>query len=205
MDIASTLGSVPAPVVYAIVAGLGLSEGALGGIVIPGAVTLVAAGALAATGAISLPLVILLAVAATLAGDSMGFALGRRLGDGLATTRVGRMVGVRTWDRARFLIERGTLALAASRWVGFVRSVVPALVGASGVSYTHFLRANALGVVTYVPVMLLVGYVSVEGAEEVCQLVITYGPASFAVALVALLCVLGARSRRLAVLSGGVA
>ena len=30
MDIASTLGSVPAPVVYAIVAGLGLSEGALG-------------------------------------------------------------------------------------------------------------------------------------------------------------------------------
>ena len=205
MDIASTLGSVPAPVVYAIVAGLGLSEGALGGIVIPGAVTLVAAGALAATGAISLPLVILLAVAATLAGDTLGFALGRRLGDTLATTRVGRMIGVKNWDRARSVIERGPLALAASRWVGFVRSVVPALVGASGVPYTHFLRANALGVATYVPTMLLAGYVSVEGAEQVGEVAVTYGPGAFAVALVAALGVVVARSRRVAVLSGSVA
>jgi membrane-associated protein len=205
MDVASTLSSVPAPVVYAIVAGLGLSEGALGGIVIPGAVTLVAAGALAATGAISLPLVILLAVVATLAGDTLGFALGRRLGDRLAATRVGRLIGVKNWDRARSVIERGTLALAASRWVGFVRSMVPALVGASGVAYTHFLRANALGVVTYVPTMLLVGYVSVEGAEQFGELLVTYGPAVFTVALAAALGVLVARSRLLAVLSGSVA
>jgi membrane-associated protein len=135
----------------------------------------------------------------------LGFALGRRLGDGLATSRVGRLVGTKNWDRARSAIERGTLALAASRWVGFVRSVVPALVGASGASYTHFLRANALGVVTYVPTMLLVGYASVEGAEQLGELAVTYGPAVFAVALVAVLGVLATRSRRLDVLSGSVA
>lgn len=205
MDIASTLSQVPALSVYAIVAGLGLSEGALGGIVIPGAVTLVAAGALAATGAISLPLVILLAVAATLAGDTLGFALGRRLGDGLATTRVGRLVGAKNWDRAQSVVEKGGLALAASRWVGFVRSVVPVLVGASGVPYAHFLRFNALGVVTYVPTMLLVGYVSVAGAEQLGELAITYGPAAFAVALLAVLGVLVTRFRRLPLLSGSVA
>lgn len=205
MDIASTLGSVPAPVVYAIVAGLGLSEGALGGIVIPGAVTLVAAGALAATGVISLPLVILLAVLATLAGDTLGFTLGRRLGHGLATSRLGRMVGTKNWDRARSVIEQGTLALAASRWIGFVRSVVPPLVGASGASYSHFLRANVLGVGTYVPTMLLAGYVSVEGAEQLGELVVTYGPAAFAVALIAALGVLMVKFPRVPVLSGRVA
>jgi membrane-associated protein len=115
------------------------------------------------------------------------------------------LVGVKNWDRARSVIERGTLALAASRWIGFVRSVVPALVGASGASYTHFLRANALGVVTYVPTMLLAGYLSVEGAEQLGELAITYGPAVFAVALAAALGVLVARSRRVAVLSGSVA
>lgn len=205
MDIASILGLVPAWSVYAIVAGLGLTEGAFGGVVLPGAVTLLAAGALAATGAISLPLVVLLAVVATLAGDSLGYAIGRRLGDGLATTRLGRLVGTKGWDRARTVVEKGTLALVASRWVGFVRSVVPALVGASGVSYGRFLRANALGVVTYVPTMLVAGFVSVEGAEQVAEWAVTYGPAAFAVALTGLFVWLASRSQRLAPLSRRVA
>ncbi len=203
MDIASAVALVPAAGVYVIVVGLGLTEGAFGGLVLPGAVTLVTAGALAATGAISLPLILSLAVVATLVGDSVGYAIGRRLGAGMTTTRVGRLIGAKGWDRARAILDKGTAALVASRWIGVVRSLVPALVGASGLSYTRFLRANALGVVTYVPAMLLLGYVSVEGGERLGEWAVTYGPAVFAVALSALLVWFAARSRP--VVSGRVA
>lgn len=204
MDIADAVALVPAAGVYAIVAGLGLTEGAFGGLVLPGAVTLVTAGALAATGAISLPLILSLAVVATLVGDSMGFVIGRRLGAGVVATRVGRVIGPKGWERARSILAHGTAALAASRWIGFVRSLVPALAGASGLSYMRFLRANILGVVTYVPAMLLVGYASVEGVEHLGEWIVTYGPAVFAVALAALLVWFAARARPVAV-SGRVA
>ncbi|MFC7484434.1 hypothetical protein ACFQX7_36515 [Luedemannella flava] len=77
------LDGLPPLAVYTVAALLVAAEtGLIIGLVLPGEVTLVAAGFLAYTGVTSpIPTAIVL-VAAALAGDALGYAEGRRLGPG---------------------------------------------------------------------------------------------------------------------------
>ncbi|MEA2254461.1 MAG: hypothetical protein QOG35_506, partial [Solirubrobacteraceae bacterium] len=72
---------VPSQIGYAALAGLILGESA--GLPLPGETALITAGGLVAAGHLSLPLVIAVAAAAAIAGDTMGYVLGRRGGRAL--------------------------------------------------------------------------------------------------------------------------
>lgn len=94
------------------------------------------------------------------AGSVVGFEVGRRVGPTLRESRVIRRHGADRWDRATALLRRhGTWAVFLGRLTPFVRSVVPAVAGAAGMSYRTFLPAICAGAVcsSVLPVLFVVG------------------------------------------------
>lgn len=113
------------------------------GTFLEGEAILVAAGALAHRGALSLPLVMLCAFAGSVAGDQFWFQLGHRYGQPFLDRRP-------KW-RARagavqgYLLRFGSAFVLGFRFVVGVRTVTPALLGASGYSRVRFAWLNAIG------------------------------------------------------------
>ena len=69
-------------------------------------------------------------VLGSLAGESVGYLLGRRYGLRLRTGRLGRRLGEDRWVAAEaFLAGRGGRAVAAARFVAVVHALVPVLAG----------------------------------------------------------------------------
>lgn len=141
--------SVPAQIGYAGVAAFVLAESA--GVPVPGETALIAAGLLAGSGQLSLPVVIAVAAIAAIVGDNLGFAVGRR-GGRAALTASGPLASHR--QRAldsgeRFFARHGAKAVFFGRWVSGVRIVAALVAGASGMRWPQFLLFNVLGAVAW--------------------------------------------------------
>lgn len=136
---------VPANLGYPALGVLVLGESA--GLPLPGETAVLTAGGLAAAGHLALPLVVLVAAGAAIAGDTVGYWLGRRGGrafllrDGfLATHR--RHAVVRA---DRFFERYGIAAVFLGRWVPGVRVVAALMAGAARMPWRRFAVANAVG------------------------------------------------------------
>ncbi len=141
--------SVPAQIGYAGVAAFVFAESA--GVPVPGETALIAAGLLAGSGQLSLPVVIAVAAIAAIVGDNLGFAVGRR-GGRAALTASGPLANHR--QRAldsgeRFFARHGAKAVFFGRWVSGVRIVAALVAGASGMRWPQFLLFNVLGAVAW--------------------------------------------------------
>ncbi|MBT9607670.1 DedA family protein [Microbacterium sp.] len=133
------------PVVRTLVAGVAmmLETSVLVGLVVPGDTVVIVAGT-----AIASPLEgVLLGIAVvlgSLAGESLGFWLGRYFGPRIRASRLGQKLGDRNWDRAdRYLRRRGGPAIFLSRFLPVLHSLVPLTVGMSGYRYRRFLAWTA--------------------------------------------------------------
>jgi undecaprenyl-diphosphatase len=148
------------PLVYAVLAALVFLEAAaFVGLVVPGETAMVVAGVLAARGNLSLPVVLGLGIVAAVAGDSVGYAIGRRFGPAIQASRLGRWVGEPRWLRANeYVQDRGAWAVVTGRWVGIMRALVPSVAGMVGMPYRRFLVANVLGGVAWVSAVTALGY-----------------------------------------------
>lgn len=149
------------PTLRVVLAGVAmmLETSILVGLVVPGdTVVLVAATAVA-----SVPQGLWLGVAVmagALAGESIGFWLGRMLGPRIRDSRLGARVGARHWERAeRYVSSRGGTAIFISRFLPVLHSVVPLTVGMSTYRYRRFLAwtapACALWAAAYITVASL--------------------------------------------------
>jgi membrane protein DedA with SNARE-associated domain len=136
---------VPANLGYGILFGLILIESA--GAPVPGETSLIAAGILASTGHLSLPVVFAVAISAAIVGDNLGYLVGRRAGNWLLT-RPGR------WEeqRLRFLDEgehffsrHGGKTVFFGRWLPVLRFTAALLAGVNEMPWRRFFVFNALG------------------------------------------------------------
>jgi membrane protein DedA with SNARE-associated domain len=129
------------------------------GLFLPGETALLLGGALAATGRTSLAAMVVVATIAAIAGDSVGYEIGRQTGRPLRHSRLGRRVGEQRWARAeRFIARRGPAAVLLGRWIGVLRALVPALAGMNRMPYRRFLLYNALGGAAWATTVVLIGY-----------------------------------------------
>ena len=131
-----------------------------GGIPLPGETALIAAGAFAASGQLSLPLVIAVAAAAAIIGDNLGFAFARRFGPGLLR-HPGPFARQRreAADKGEPFFERhGPKAVLFGRWFLGLRTWTAWLAGASGMSWPRFLFWNALGGISWATSVGLLAY-----------------------------------------------
>ena len=166
--ILALLLSQPAGVVYAVVAVVILLEGAvLAGMLLPGEATALLGGATVALGRSDLvPMVLVVTAAATL-GDGIGFRVGTITGTRVLRSRVLRSRRDRIARLQDGFATRGAAALVAARWTAFVRSIVPALAGASGMPYRRFAPWNALGALTWGTTSVVVGALAGRSYAEV--------------------------------------
>lgn len=140
------LAAVPTPLAYAAIAALVLTEAALFvGFVIPGESAVLLGGAMASTGHLSLPMLLVLVVLAGIVGDSVGYEVGRKMGPRLLQARPLRRHQARLESARGYLRRRGGRAVVLGRWTAFLRAVMPAMAGASSMSYRRFVVFNALG------------------------------------------------------------
>lgn len=145
---------------YVIAGALCFAEAAiLVGMVLPGETALLVAGVFCQRGVLNLPLMIVVAVASAIAGDSVGYLFGHRYGPGLRRSRFGRFVGEGRWQLVdRFIDRHGGKAVFIGRLTALFRALVPSMAGMSRMHYRTFLAWNALGGLVWAPGCVLLGY-----------------------------------------------
>jgi len=189
--------TVPPVVAYLLIGLLVFGEAAIFiGFVLPGETAVVLGGVLASRQKIDVVALCVLVVVAAVAGDSVGFEVGRHFGDrvlqwGPLKRHERRLDGART-----FLRERGAFAVFLGRWTAFLRAVMPGLAGVSRMPYRRFLVYNAVGGVVWGLTFSLVGYLAGESYHVVEKEVGTVGAVVTAVVVVVLLVVWHLRRRR---------
>ena len=151
--------SLSGPLAYAVIGALVFAEAALFvGFVLPGETAVLLGGVLASTGHLSLGLLLVVVVVAAVAGDSVGFEVGRVFGPRLLDVRPLRRHRARLEQAQAYLRSRGGRAVVLGRWTAFLRAVMPALAGASRMHYPRFLAFNAFGGVLWGVGVTLAGY-----------------------------------------------
>lgn len=138
------------------------------GFVIPGETAAVLAGVGAGLGHIALPLSMAVVVVAAIAGDSVGYEVGRRFFGPRVLTMPLLERHAKRIERARaFLRRRGGIAVFLGRFTAFFRAMMPALAGASHMPYRTFLMWNAFGGVIWGSVFVVLGYVAGASYHQV--------------------------------------
>jgi membrane-associated protein len=131
---------------------------------LPGDSLLFAAGALSATGALDVRLVVLLLVVAAILGDAVNYSIGRYLGPRVfsAGDRSGllhRMLNREHLERAHAFFEHhGGKAIVLARFVPIVRTFVPFVAGAGAMRYPAFALYNVAGALLWVGSCVGAGY-----------------------------------------------
>ncbi|WP_433202491.1 DedA family protein [Dactylosporangium sp. CS-047395] len=137
-------------------------SGLLIGFFLPGDSLLFTTGLLVAAGTYlhqPLWLVCLLVSLAAVAGDQVGYLLGRRVGPALFRRPDARLFKRAHLDRAREFFERyGARSIVLARFVPIVRTFTPVVAGASGMHYRTFVTYNVIGGVLWSCGVTILGY-----------------------------------------------
>ncbi len=140
-----------------------VESGLLVGLFLPGDSLLFIAGFLAspAGGQVMPPLivVILAAFAAAVAGDQVGYSIGRRAGRRFLNRPDGRFFTRDRFERAsRFVTAYGRRGVVLARFVPIVRTFAPLAAGIAGMSRPAFTRANVIGAILWAVGLPIVGW-----------------------------------------------
>jgi membrane-associated protein len=159
------------PIARTLLAGLGimLETSVLIGLIVPGdTIVLVASTAVGSVPEyVALALVV---IVGALAGESIGFALGRWFGPHIEHSRLGRKVGEENWARAqRYLDRRGGPAVFISRFLPVLHSLIPLTVGMSTMSYRKFMAWTVPACVIWSFSYVTVGWVAADGYRELSR------------------------------------
>jgi undecaprenyl-diphosphatase len=173
---------LPAHLGYLILFGLIAAESS--GVPLPGESALITAGVLAHDGQLDVELVIVIAAAAAVVGDNVGYLIGRSGG-----RRLLERPGFMETHRRRiiekgepFFARHGPKAVFLGRWVAGLRIAAAWLAGINRMPWPVFLFWNALGGIAWAASVGLLAYYLGATAERVFKVV---GVSGIALALLA--------------------
>jgi membrane protein DedA with SNARE-associated domain len=139
------------------------------GLVIPGD-TVVLFTATAGRGVVEWLLLVLAVVSGSLAGETLGFVIGRFFGPRLRMSRLGRRIGERQVVRAEaWLDRRGGVAILLSRFLPIMHALIPVTVGASHYPYRRFLAWTAPACVVWAALYVSVGQAAGASYKALAQ------------------------------------
>jgi len=129
------------------------------GFVLPGETSLLIGGVLAHSHVWSFWLFLTCAIIGAVAGDSVGYEVGKHFGPRIKTTRFGKFVGAKRWRLAEHIFSKyHGGAIFFGRAQALLRALVPALAGMHNVPYRTFLKWNAAGGIVFSTVVVSLGY-----------------------------------------------
>ena len=126
---------------------------------LPGDSLLFIVGAFAALGALDLALTMALLSAAAVAGDTVNYAIGYRVGPSVFRKERSRFFNREYLDRThRFYERHGAKTIVIARFVPIIRTFAPFVAGIGRMTYSRFLVYNVVGGVAWIVTLVLGGY-----------------------------------------------
>ncbi|PQV63618.1 membrane-associated protein [Abditibacterium utsteinense] len=133
--------------------------GLLIGFLLPGDSLIFIAGLMAFKGHLNIALLIVLLSLAAIAGDSVGYFIGKKIGKPLFERGDSKFFKRKHLESARVFYEKhGPKTIVLARFVPIVRTFVPTVAGAAGMNYLQFLTYNIGGGLLWIITMSLLGY-----------------------------------------------
>jgi membrane-associated protein len=117
---------------------------------LPGDSLLFAAGALAAQGGLSVPLMMALLFVAAVIGDAVNYHIGKWIGPPAFSGRYRFLKKAHLEKTQRFFEKHGGKAIIYARFVPIVRTFAPFVAGVGTMSYGRFLAFNVIGALIWV-------------------------------------------------------
>ncbi len=129
------------------------------GFFLPGDSLLVTAGVFAGAGQLKLAELLTLVTVCAIAGDQVGYLVGRKAGQGLYRREDSRFFKKRHLERAHEFYEaNGGKTIILARFIPIIRTFCPPVAGAAGMKYAHYLAYDIAGGILWVWSTVLLGY-----------------------------------------------
>ena len=133
--------------------------GLAAGFFLPGDSLLVVAGLFAATGKLSLAILLSTLFLAAVVGDTVGYYTGAKIGPRIFTRQESLFFKPSHLQKAHAFYEKyGGKTIVIARFVPFVRTFAPIVAGAAQMPYRNFILFNVAGGFLWVFSMILSGY-----------------------------------------------
>jgi membrane-associated protein len=133
--------------------------GVMAGFFLPGDSLLVTAGLFAAAGDLNLYLLLGELMLAAILGDSLSYAVGRRLGPRLFSREDSLLFHRNHLLRTRAFYEKyGSKTIVIARFIPIVRTFAPVVAGVGQMRYSKFVTYNIAGGVAWVFLMVMTGF-----------------------------------------------
>jgi membrane-associated protein len=136
-----------------------IETGLFVGFFLPGDSLLVTAGIFAAAGHLKLAWLLSLVTMCAIAGDQLGYWIGRHAGQTLYRREDSLLFKKRHLERAHEFYEKyGGKTIVLARFVPIIRTFASPVAGAAGMNYRRFLSYDIFGGFLWVWSMVLLGY-----------------------------------------------
>ncbi len=127
---------------------------------LPGDSLLFVAGAIAAVGGMSLPVLLLLLVIAAVAGDAVNYSIGRWIGPKVFAWENSRWFNKDAFNKTHEFYEtHGPITIVVGRFLPFIRTFAPFVAGVAEMSYSKFSAFNITGGILWVCSLTSLGFV----------------------------------------------
>ena len=104
----------------------------------------------------------------SLLGESFGFWIGRLFGERIRASKLGQKIGEKNWRMADAFIEsRGGVAVAISRFLPVLHSLVPVVAGATKMRYRVFIRWTLAACAVWASAYVGVGYLAKSSYAQI--------------------------------------
>lgn len=193
----TNVGEHVGPWLYLLTALLAFAEAAiLIGMVLPGETALLVAGYFCHEKVLDIRIMLPLAIVAAVAGDSVGYAFGKRFGPPLRGSKVGGWVGEHRWTKVdEFLNRHGGKAVLLGRLTALLRALIPSMAGMANMRYRVFLIWNAIGGVLWAGACVWLGFAFAASLHKV-EKYATWAPIPLIVIAAVALFVIEVRKKR---------
>jgi membrane-associated protein len=126
---------------------------------LPGDSLLFIAGAFAATGALSLPVLMVLLIIAAILGNTSNYWIGRKVGPRVFQWENSKFFNRNAFNKAHGFYEKhGAITIIATRFLPFLRTFSPFVAGVAAMGHARFQLYNITGGVLWIVSLSVAGY-----------------------------------------------
>jgi membrane-associated protein len=167
-------------------------SGLLVGFFLPGDSLLFTAGLLTARGVLNLPVIMIGASLAAIAGDQVGYLIGKRAGPALFKRPDSRLFQQKNVERAHAYFEKnGPKTIILARFIPVIRTFTPVVAGVGRMEYRRFVTFNVIGGVLWGAGVTLLGRILGDTIPDIDKwllpIIVVIGAVSFVPVILELL------------------
>ena len=143
-------------------------SGLLVGFFLPGDSLLFTAGLLASRGTLNFPLIAVGCALSAIAGDQVGYVIGRRAGPALFRRPESRFFHKKNAERAKeYFDKNGPKTIILARFIPVIRTFAPVVAGVGEMNYRKFVTYNVVGGIVWGSGVTTAGYLLGESIPDI--------------------------------------